>query len=260
MAQLEKRYPFDISTIDQEKLAAYPIYKEPPTYHLQREPGNGCSGDPPGFPTYFTQSVYTPNGNIPPRGPVLVLLGRALPRDFGQAKSGERYTVAWQRAYKELWRALPLDHPRTRAWILSHYKHSAHCYRDPEGEEGTIIFPVPDWKLRTFKDNSRFSDNWREKAKAEVEAYNQEVVARARELATPNNHLAVVRIREYYPEYQPEPGLIETPPETHDGNWWERHAARPTPEQCPGQYGNRHPANGTWCQMCGWHGKEAEVK
>ena len=111
-------------TIDKNRLARLPKYKLPPTYQLQRDPGNGCYGDPPGYPTYFTRSVYTQFGNTPPRSPQLMLLGRVV-----QAAHEDYETVVAR--LERLYLPLPIEHPRTRAWIQATYKHLQHCYRDP---------------------------------------------------------------------------------------------------------------------------------
>ena len=80
---------------------------------------------------------------------------------------------------------------------------------------------------------------------------NREIQEAATVWAIPENHAAVVTIRRYYPDYEPELDLIANPP-AHPGDWWERLAEKPTPETCPGKYGQKHPMGGTWCQMCGW--------
>jgi len=63
----------DWSTIKLAELRKLPVYHLPPTYRLQEGSGNGCFGDPPGFPTYFTRGVYTAHGNNPPRGYSMVI-------------------------------------------------------------------------------------------------------------------------------------------------------------------------------------------
>ena len=51
-------YQLDMSTIDQQRLEELPLYKPPPSYRLGSM-GNGCAGDPPGYPSYFTRCVLS---------------------------------------------------------------------------------------------------------------------------------------------------------------------------------------------------------
>jgi hypothetical protein len=50
---------FDYSAINLTELQKLKTYNLPNSYRLQENYGNGCYMDPPGYPTYFTQSVYT---------------------------------------------------------------------------------------------------------------------------------------------------------------------------------------------------------
>jgi hypothetical protein len=54
---------FDLTTINRSRLESLPLAVLPPTYRLQAGCGNGCYLDPPGFPSYFTRHVYTPEEN-----------------------------------------------------------------------------------------------------------------------------------------------------------------------------------------------------
>lgn len=243
----------DFSTINEDALKLLPIYQKPPTYRIDRGAGSGCYGSPPGHPSYFLQSIYTGSGNMPRRGhPEYVLFGHAMPVDF----HGEKR----EKLLRKLWKPLPINHPRTLAWMLATYKHHQHCYqKDPAAANekwDTVIYPVPSYKLRTFHDDERFSDEWRVKEKAAIEAYNAEIIEQTRKVATPENHEAVILIRRYYPEHEPNLEWIENPPES-PGNWWETLPLRPSAEECPGEwawsgsYNNKHPVNGKWCQVCG---------
>jgi hypothetical protein len=253
----EKKMNYDTTTINFKGLNRFPIFKKPPTYSLQDHLGNGCYGDPPGYPTYFTQSVYTQHGNSPRKGPQTVLFGRVIQgEDYWEKSDEDRKDL-----FNSLWLPLPIDHPRTRAWILATYRHHHHCYYDPSqpGDFGRghklIIWPVPHYELKSFSDDPRFSDEWRTKEKASIEQANREIIEAAKLIAIPENHAAVVIIRRFYPDYQPEIDLIENNPVEHIANWWERYAENFKPEDCPGESGKKHPANGTWCQMCGWSEK-----
>src|SRR6266568_3788654 len=73
MSREETEWPVSYETIDLERLRKLRVYNLPRTYELQRGMGNGCSGDAPGFPTYFTKSVYTQHGNSPRSGAELVI-------------------------------------------------------------------------------------------------------------------------------------------------------------------------------------------
>jgi len=246
----------DWSTINMKQLRRLREYPIPPTYFLQEDPGNGCVGDPPGFPTYFTRSIYTKYGNSPPcHLPQMVI----RTQDFRcyVVDSGWKGHSSWDEKYgkfkklmRRLWKPLPLDHPRTRGWIVGKYKHLNHCYNG-YGDD-TVFWPVPGWKLKHFHDDERFSDEWRTKAREVVSVANKEIVEEARRLATPENHSAVRSIRSFYPEYEPEINLIENPPKHHGGNWWETEAKCPSPEECNPRSMGPHPINGSWCQWCGW--------
>jgi len=122
-------------TINIKVLEGLPVYSLPPTYKLQRDSGNGCAGDPPGFPSYFTRSVYTSYGNAPTRGYSLVIVFNSVCYDIESANwsgaSYEEHRAKINALMRRLWSPLPLDHPRTQAWIADKYQHLNHCYLDP---------------------------------------------------------------------------------------------------------------------------------
>jgi len=249
----------DYSTIDIEQLKKLPRYNKPASYHLQDDSGNGCAGDAPGYPTYFTRSVYTKHGNNPARGAQMVISYEEwdyIVEDSTDWRDGDALEVRNARLHK-LWKPLPLDHERVRLWIADTYRHHKHCYVDVErpeyGRPGTLIFPVPDYKLKTFRDDYRWSEEYRTALRNEIDAYNREEIDRAAAIAIPENHQAVRIIRKFYPEYQPEPELIANPPQ-QIAQWWETEAHKPTPETCPTtqRWNKTHPINGSWCQWCGW--------
>jgi len=262
-------YNYDYSTLDQEALARLPIHKKPSTYDYQRGPGNGCAGDAPGYPSYFTRSVYTQHGNSPGRGAQTVIIVPGMePRIIEDAKwhdadkNWDAHYARYQRKLRRLWVSLPLDHIRVRMWIKSLYVHHHHCYVDdskgPQDRDRTIIWPVPDYKLRQFKDDPRFSEDWRQKEIAAVLQENSETVNHYREFVTDKNHLAVRRIQKFYPDYKAEPDMIDDPKgEGRDPSWWERYSTQPTPEQCAGLGGSHSHPIGNPCQTCG-HAVEEE--
>jgi hypothetical protein len=218
----------DYSTLNLEELCKLKIYRLPPTYYLQQGSGYGCAGDPPGYPTYFTRSVYTKFGNKPPHGPHLVI-----------TYDGQHYIVDDVK-WEGLWKPLPLNHPRVRLWVMSTYRHHQHCYNGHG--DNMVIYPVS-----SYQDDPRWKDEYREAHRAEVDE------ERARELVTPGNHNAVRIIRAYYPEHEPDLDLIANPPQVNVGSWWETEAEQPSEEKCAEtqRWGYRHPFNGSWCQWCG---------
>jgi hypothetical protein len=237
-------------TINMKVLKRLPVYNSPSTCWLQKDMGNGCAGDPPGYPTYFTRSVYTQYGNSPRRGPQYVIAMHIVDAGYGDKREA---------LMRRLWLPLPLEHPRTQAWIADRFKHLHTCYLNPalSGREQwneMVFYPVPKWQLKGFTDDERFSDEWRAKEMAAIDQANEEIIRHARKFANHDNHAAVISIREYYPEFKPTNDQINGCVQTV-GNWWETMAARPTPETCPGQYGTEHPVNGSWCQMCGYKTK-----
>lgn len=257
----------DYTTINLERFRKLPVHKCPPTYRYGDQ-GNACAGDAPGFPTYFTRSVFTSHGNSPHRGATLVLtIPGEEPRvvETAEWKPGEGWETRrtrFQKLMVRLWNPLPLDHPRVRMWIEREYQQSAHCYIDDskKPQDRLVIWPVPDYKLKAFRDDPRFSDEWRTKEKAAIDQANQEIIEAIRPLIRPENHSAVRSIQEFYPFYQPEINLIENPPEGKVITWWERHATQPTPQECEGLgSGHRHPI-GNPCQTCGHPATEEEMK
>jgi len=261
----------DFSTIDIEALKRFPTFRLPGAmsddavsvhigkvhWSLQQHPGNGCSGDPPGYPTYFTRTVYK-NGDYPHSGPTLVI-----------TYEGKHYVIAtWddsdndvvQERLHALWKPLPFDHERVQRWVRDTYRHHRDCYHDEhrivaDDISGVVIYPVPSYKLKHFVDDTRFSDEWRDKAMEEVEAYNDDIETRTKKIATPENHQAHYLIRRFYPEARPRHDLIAKPP-TMEGQWWETEAKQPAPNDCKPRNGIgalEHVGEG-WCQWCGWAG------
>jgi hypothetical protein len=219
-------------------------YKIPATYHLSTHKGNGCFLEPPNHPRYFTQSIYTGSGNSPRYG---------LPQYY---LNGNGYTELED--VDRLYKPLSLEHERTQEWIKYIMSYFNHCYMNPDKpanvSDNTIIYPVPYYKLKTFTDDERFSDEWRAKEKASVTQANKEIEEQAKALAIPDNHQGVRFIRKYYPEFKPTDDLINNAKSyAGRGDWWTTEKTRPTPETCKGEDWQKHPVNGKWCQVCGWH-------
>lgn len=240
------------NTINREKWNALPVFKKAPSYRLQDSPGNGCFLEPPGHPSYFTRSVYTQHGNNPSKGPQMELFGRAV-------ETAEMAFDARHALLESLFEPLPYEHPRVQAWERAVYAHLAHCYADTQnvepmeyGPPATLIFPVPYYKLKTFVDDPRFSDEWRTKERAAVEQANADLQARYAAACTPEHHEAVSTIRKHYPNAPIRQDYIDNPP-AKLGNWYERLEERPAPESCPGDRSVRLAHNNEgWCQFCGY--------
>jgi hypothetical protein len=248
----------DYSTINMEELEKLPKYNTQSNRHISKSMGSCCAHDAPGFPTYFIQHIYNGSGNDPRTGPTEVILGHVTRTNTNESWDEE------QKKHKELmmklWNKLPLDHERTKAWILSTYIHFNNCYYDENNE--IIIYPVPSYKLQEFRNDKRFNDEWRETEKKRIELENNYILNKTKKIATPENHMAVRTIQKFYPEYKPNIELINNPPRRTTGNWWEIMERRPSPKECPGEprWGGRHehPINRDWCQKCGWHKEEKE--
>lgn len=262
----------DLSTLNLAALCALPRYDLAAhltragvrRYHLQDEPGNGCAGDAPGFPTYFTRSVYTAAGNDPERGPTQVISHEGVhyvtqsSEDWGAGDTWETVRARHDALMARLYKPLPFEHLRVQAWVAATHQHLRHCYRDDEGvvaeprDNGTVIWPVPDYKLRRFTDDPRFSEEWRASEKAAIAAHNADVRARTERVATMGNHCAVRSIRRVYPEYTLDVAqLARVEGAPRPGDWWERFASRPTPAECtPPKWLGAHRSTG-WCQFCG---------
>jgi hypothetical protein len=218
--------PFDYSTLNLNVLRKLPTYKLPRTYHLQKDHGNGCYGDPPGYPTYFTKSVYTQYGNSPRKGAeqVVEYEGVLYVTQWSEWKPGETWEKRHEKynaLMRRLWIPLPVDHPRTIAWIHSQYTHSARCWVPEDGN------------LRLDK---------------------------LEQSGPPERYQPTVLVQKFYPDHTYDTELAASPPKRYAGDWWELEAVRPTPETCkPPSWlnGGEHPSGRDWCQHCGWHAEDA---
>jgi hypothetical protein len=243
---------YDFSTIDLDALKRLPVYKLPASYHLQEEPGNGCFGEAPGHPSYFTRSVYTKNGNSPRNAPQFVI-----------TFEGVHYAVACTQFVK-LYKPLPIEHPRVQAWIASKMTHLAGCYADDRseikplryGKPDFFVFPILGYALRVFRDDARFSNEWRMKERTAIAQQNAELQEKAAKLATVDNHLGVRSIRKVYPDFWKDATEQSQRTWERSGDWWEREAVRPSVESCkPPAWltrgGNKPHEVGGYCQHCG---------
>ncbi len=160
----------DRSTLDDTVLGKLPAYVEG-RYRADRGMGSGCFMDVPGFPSYFIQHLYY-NGNPPSHGPTAVIRdggGTLRVIDNNEWKPGETHEMHRERfdaLMRSIYKPLPFESARVQAWVCHLFTYFKHCYIDeagkaepPEyGRPGTLIFPVPSYKLRRFEDDSRFSE------------------------------------------------------------------------------------------------------
>jgi hypothetical protein len=215
------------STIDLDALRHLPKHRLPPSYHLQAHSGNGCFLDAPGYPSYFTKCVTTQHGNTPGRGPTLVIAHGSeiyVVQSHKDWEGGrEAHDAITEARLRSLWKPLPEDHPRVQLWERHAYKHMAHRYKDDEkivhGRAATMIYPVPDYKLRQFVDDHRFSSEWQALEHKKIDLENREIIARTQKLAIPDNHNAVRWVRKFYPDHEARLDLIEEPPGAMNPCW-----------------------------------------
>jgi hypothetical protein len=253
----------DTSTINMDSLSRHPRAVLRSDYHLGGR-GNGCFMDPPGYPTYYTQPVYTSNGNDPRRGPTMVLMGHVVDRaEWPVGATYERQREVIDALMRRLYVPLPYEHPRVQAWERSLYAYFRTMYEDPDGlgdehDHGKMIqYPVPSYRLRTVRADPSLSAETNANIRRDIEAENEAKREAYRAACTPERHTAAVRVRAIYPDAPAREDLIAEPPpwgKGGDGEWWTVLAERPTPEQCEPARGvsGRHPLNGQWCQWCGW--------
>ena len=265
----------DTSTLNIEKIKQLPTYKLPPTYRLGSY-GSGCAFDAPGFPSYMVQPIYTGNGGSPRKAPdaVLELDGTLYILRGQQGGDWDAHYALYQKRLHSLWVPLPMDHVRVQMWMKDAYRHWHHCYRDVERPEykkpGTLIYPIPYYKLArpsTIKITPGTPEAEVTKIQYaiqceldRVKAENEFEEMRAKRIAIPENHQAVLHIQKFYPEYQPNLEWIANPPESEGrGSWWETAAERPNAETCTprnslmgGGWNWRHPKEpGHHCHFCG---------
>lgn len=238
----------DTSTLNLDEIRKLPTYELPVGYFLGGY-GSGCYLDAPGFPSYMVQPVYTRQGNSPSHGPELVLeLDGVLYAVKPECRGGswEEHHAAYERLLHRIWKPLPLDHERVYLWKLHVYQHFNHCYRDVERPEynkpGTLIFPLPHYKLehpRTFSILATATDEEIAKIReaqdaeiARVRSLNEAEQLRCARVAVPDNHLAVITIRKFYPTYEAEQNYIDAAPRLAQADWWETASEKPAPEAC----------------------------
>lgn len=167
----------DFSTIDVNKLRRHTLYKKPATYTIDTRPGSANFLDAPGYPTHFLRNVYTQYGNDPKGEEILVIND---PADVDTC-----YVVSQgypRRSFRRLWVPLPEFHERVQLWEMQVYDYMHECYARPVGERNVSDCYI----LKYTKEREIIQD----------EGYQQYVF--------PDNALAILLIREFYPEHIPQ--------------------------------------------------------
>lgn len=250
---------FDRSTINAKALEALPLARIAAGCRTDSHYGMGCAGDPPGFPSYFLQSVYNAQGNDPRKGSTVVLFGRKIENAEDSWNQDKRDELL-----RSLYLPLPLDSERVQLWIAATFQHLHNCYQHPTekeyGRPKVIIYPLPFYEkepLKEFRDDFRFSDEWRiaekvaiAEANVSIRKINDERKAERAKVCTVDNHCAVVTIRRYYPSFVPTEKQIQDPDEQFQTEWPYRYASRPTDQNCPGWLDTAHGQQDN-CRMCG---------
>jgi hypothetical protein len=175
---------------------------------------------------------------------------------------------------KSLYIPLPITHPRVQAWIAGRFLHHKRCYQVPElraagknWHDAMLIWPggclgrTPFGELRDETSEIKYAlerqcyAKWTDEAKRDfsraIADNNARVTEMCQKVAIPDNHGGTIIVREVYPDFQPTAELLEARFE-RPGDWWEVLTENPGPKHCPGIHGQPHPANGRWCQFCGW--------
>lgn len=118
-------------TFNVKALHSLKTYKLTPSRRLGSE-GSGCFLDPPNYPSYFLQSVYTEHGNSPGRGVQTVI-------EYQDVLYVLRHSDDWKtdpddarfkKRLHRIWDRLPLEHERVQLWIKHCYSHLRNCYID----------------------------------------------------------------------------------------------------------------------------------
>ena len=178
-----KEHQMNYSTIDIAALKKLKTVELHTKWETQKTSGNACYLDAPGFPTYFTKHIYTERGDSPLTGPTMVIEVDGVNHIVGYAD--ESFETIRSKLAK-LWLRDAVSAERFSAWERTTFTHFAHCYVDDDRNLDTssiFIFPVPNFKLKHFFDDVRFSDEYRSQAKAEVEQYNADLIAKSAALA-----------------------------------------------------------------------------
>jgi hypothetical protein len=273
MIKLSNGLMADISTLKLDRLQRLP--QLPGGMGVNTQMGSGCFLEPPGHPSYFMRSV---GGDC---RAYVISIGDGVYIVDGETYNGGWKDVNWvkygapkdrQERLNWLYSPLPVDHPRVRAWIEQLYRHQRNCYRI-EGEKDFVVFPtqshdfikmglfVPEPSGREAKLEGGIFDHLSEETKERYRVTQAGLMAEAQETVkikreafnaerakacTPDRHLAVLSVRKFYPEYQPELDLINAEQGARPADWWTVLATKPDP--CPMAH---KPHMRFVCQYCG---------
>jgi hypothetical protein len=119
------------------------------------------------------------------------------------------------------------------------------------GRPGTLIYPVPYYKLKDPHIDKNWTAAYQRAVKQEAHEFNKMEISRAARIATPENHTGVITARKYYQNFSPPAWFFDPPAEMgYSAQWWEVLAEPPSP--CIGNVrhleGWRHDdANCQWC-------------
>lgn len=233
MVYITKEVP---STINEVELAKLPAFECPPGRHLSTREGSGCFMDPPGFPSYFIRSVYTPCGDSPQRGADSVIFGRVLTvAEWPEGETWESNQAKHNKLLRKLYSPPPVASERVQAWaryVAGYFKGGVLPLSGSRN--------VSDLKFLSLADIKRELDE------------GGLTLERCR---------VADYILEHYPDFPRDTlyALCTDPAQCGYGNgngsWWERLEVKPTPDKCPGGTVRKHPVNNSWCQVCGWEGE-----
>lgn len=258
------KLPIDLSTINMEELNKLPIYTG--AYRISDSMGSCCFLDPPGYPTYFIQHIYTKYGNEPDYGPIAVIQNRVIEYAWKEFETWESRQKNHKSLMEKLYIKPDLNHPRTKAWIEQLYTYFHNCYvndaigKDARHADKLVIFPVPNYQLKSYsvpynQKKEYAIKEMRNKRKDSIATQNDIIISKATKIAVPKNHAAFRHIKDRYPNAKPNIKLINHPLE-NTPNWYERLGEKPTADNCPGEIGwspiQKHPVDSTRCQVCGW--------
>lgn len=228
-----------------------------PGLRLSDSLGAACFMDAPGFPSYFIRSVYTRKGDSPDKGPAEVLdlgdLGCYVVEsaDWQLGDTWENRQAEKLALFLSIWSPLPLDHPRTQAWLYSCYAYFGRCWEDPRtGSKAAEKLRCPGKNRAGFTDPVEVGDVARALGIWEEGAAFDELEQQVNRLL----YRPFTYAKEFYSDFAGLPVVDGLDPWQQDfkwgkggaGDWWERYDS---PVGCD------HPGGAArrgWCQLCGY--------
>lgn len=151
-----------------------------------------------------------------------------------KAAKNNRYYVVTPGERRKLWRPLPWNHQRMQVWEVDMYQwHSQYIGHDGK----PFSHPMSAYMKRATK--PQIDDRWRQEIIDEMlrdyevtkAAEEAQIAQYAAQWATPERHQAVIKIRKYFPDYQPCLDLIENVrrspvyPLIEPYRWYKRYAS-----------------------------------